>query len=59
MALPENIGDEWKQAGGTQWEGKTVDLIGGGTRKITDTAYVSVGGTTYVIWPFQHGVGTS
>lgn len=55
----DRLGDEWVRAEGTRWQGKSFDLIGGGTRVVGPDAMVSVGGTTYAIWPCLHGVGTS
>ena len=54
-----DFGTEWKTVQGTHWQGDTVDLIGGGTRVAGPNSLVSVGGTTYFIWPNAHGVGTS
>lgn len=58
MALPNGYGDEWVRVP-PRMVGLTADLIGGGSREITELTLWSVGDTTYFIWPYKHGVGTT
>ena len=39
--------------------GQRIDLVKGGTRKITEHSRISFGDTTYVVWPHSTDVGTS
>ena len=65
----------WKSAFGYNWiqvtaslddggrpglVGRTVDLVGGGTREVNAACLVNVGpSTTYIAWPNKYGVGTT